>query len=216
MKNYKDNLEIIGKKIGMTQIFDEKNRLIPVTVVEAGPCPIVQVKSVDSDGYEAVQIGYRPQKEQRLSKATIGHMKKANVEPVSELCEFRTENSKEFTVGESILVNHFVQGEKVDVIGTTKGRGFQGVVKRWGFKGGRATHGSMSHRRGGSYGHCQWPGEVQKGKKMPGRMGGAKRTVQNLVIVKVVEENNLILIKGSFFGANGTIVRIRKGKKVKK
>lgn len=212
----KDNIEIVGKKIGMTQVFDDQNRLIPVTVIEAGPCPIVQVKDIEKDGYKAVQFGFREQKEHRLSKAALGHMKKANVSPVADLFEFRTSNTDEFNVGEDLLVTRFNQGEKVDLIGVTKGRGFQGVVKRWGFRGGRASHGSMSHRRGGSYGNCQWPGEVQKGKKMPGRMGGHRRTVQNLVIVKVIEDKNLILVKGSIPGTIGGLVRIRKAIKTKK
>lgn len=211
----KENIEILGKKVGMTQVFTEDNRLVPVTVIEAGPCPIVQVKSTEGEGYNAVQIGFGDQQERRKNKAALGHTKKAGVGPVMELVEFRTDKVDEFKVGDTLGVSQFVAGEKIDVIGTSKGRGFQGVVKRWGFSGGGASHGSMMHRRGGSYGQCQWPGEVQKGKKMPGRMGGTQITVQNLEIVKIVEDKNLLLIKGSFPGPNGGLVRIRKAKKNK-
>jgi large subunit ribosomal protein L3 len=203
------NVALLGKKIGMTQVFDEDNRLVPVTVIEAGPCPVTQVKSTEKDGYDAVQIGYRPQKEHRLSKAALGHFKKAGVEPVAELQEFRTNGDAELSVGDILTVEKFEEGQKIDVIGTTKGRGFQGVVKRHGFSGGPASHGSMFHRRGGSYGMCQWPGHVIKGKKMPGHMGDARRTVQNLQIVKVVAEKNLILIKGSIPGSRGSLVTVR-------
>ena len=191
------NVALLGKKIGMTQVFDDANRLVPVTVIEAGPCPVTQVKSNDSDGYDAVQIGYRPQKEHRLSQAALGHFKKAGVEPHAELQEFRTNGESELNVGDVLTVEQFEAGQKIDVIGTSKGRGFQGVVKRYGFAGGPASHGSMFHRRGGSYGMCQWPGHVIKGKKMPGHMGDKQRTVQNLTVVKVIPEKNLILIKGS-------------------
>lgn len=211
----KENIEILGKKIGMTQVFTEDNKLVPVTVVEVGPCPILQVKTLESDGYCGIQIGFQKQKEQRVSKAQLGHFKKSNSSPVMEIAEFRTENSANFKLGDIIGVDRFSEGEKVDVISTTKGKGFQGVVKRWGFKGGPASHGSMWHRRGGSYGNCQWPGEVLKGKKMPGRAGGDKKTVQNLVIIKIVGDKNLLLIKGTFPGANGSLVTVRKAKKTK-
>lgn len=203
------NVALLGKKIGMTQVFDDENRLVPVTVIEAGPCPVTQVKSTEKDGYDAVQIGYRPQKEHRLSKAALGHFKKAGVDPVAELQEFRTNGDAEIKVGDILTVAKFEEGGKIDVIGTSKGRGFQGVVKRYGFSGGPASHGSMFHRRGGSYGMCQWPGHVIKGKKMPGHMGDARRTVQNLQIVKVVAEKNLILIKGSIPGSRGSLVTVR-------
>ena len=203
------NVALLGKKIGMTQVFDDANRLVPVTVIEAGPCPVTQVKSTEKDGYDAVQIGYRPQKEHRLSKAALGHFKKAGVEPVAELQEFRTNGDNELSVGDILTVEKFEEGQKIDVIGTSKGRGFQGVVKRHGFSGGPASHGSMFHRRGGSYGMCQWPGHVIKGKKMPGHMGDARRTVQNLQVVKVVAEKNLILIKGSVPGSRGSLVTVR-------
>ncbi|NCG08781.1 MAG: 50S ribosomal protein L3 [Verrucomicrobia bacterium] len=203
------NVALLGKKIGMTQVFDDANRLVPVTVIEAGPCPVTQVKSDETDGYNAVQIGYRAQKAQRLSKAARGHFEKAGVEAQAELSEFRTNGDHELNIGDVLTVERFEAGQKIDVIGTSKGRGFQGVVKRYGFAGGPASHGSMFHRRGGSYGMCQWPGHVIKGKKMPGHMGDVQRTVQNLTIVKVVPEKNLILIKGSVPGARGSLLTVR-------
>jgi large subunit ribosomal protein L3 len=206
---------LLGKKIGMTQVFDDENRLIPVTVIEAGPCPVTQVKTSDKDGYAAVQIGYRPQKQQRLSKAARGHFKKAGVDTHAELSEFRTDDGAELNVGDILTVDRFEAGQKIDVIGTSKGRGFQGVVKRYGFAGGPASHGSMFHRRGGSYGMCQWPGHVIKGKKMPGHMGDVQRTVQNLTIVKVLADENLILVKGSIPGSRGSLVTVRSAVKNK-
>lgn len=199
----------------MTQVFDDANRLIPVTVIEAGPCPVVQVKSTEKDGYDAIQIGFRQQKEHRLSKAALGRFKKAGVDPVAELSEIRTNGEANVNVGDVLTVEGFAAGEKIDVIGTSKGRGFQGVVKRYGFGGGPASHGSMFHRRGGSYGMCQWPGHVIKGKKMPGRMGNAQRTVQNLEVVKVIADKNLLLIKGSIPGARGGLVTVRTAIKTK-
>lgn len=209
-------LLLIGRKVGMTQIYDGDNRLIPVTVVEAGPCPVTQVKTDDSDGYAAVQIAYTPQKEQRLTKPQLGHFKKAGVEPHHYLSEFRSDANGTLAVGDVLTVDRFAEGENVDIVGVAKGRGFQGVVKRYGFAGGPASHGSMFHRRGGSYGMCQWPGEVVKGKKMPGRMGGKRRTVQNLQVMKVHADKNLILIKGSLPGAIGSTVLIRTAKKQKR
>jgi len=211
----KNNVEIVGKKIGMTQVFDNQDHLIPVTIIEAGPCPITQIKTLKKDGYSAIQFGFRIQKRHRLSKGILGHFKKSEVSPVANLFEFRTENIEEFNLGENLSVSDFNQSEKVDLIGITKGRGFQGVVKRWNFSGGRASHGSMSHRRGGSYGNCQWPGEIQKGKKMPGHMGSSRCTVQNLLIIKIIKEKNLILIKGSIPGHIGGLIRIRKAIKHK-
>ena len=209
------NIALLGKKIGMTQVFDDANRLIPVTVIEAGPCPVTQVKSTEKDGYDAIQIGFRSQKEHRLTKAALGHFKKAGVEPVAELSEFRTSGETDINLGDMLTVERFEAGQKVDVIATTKGRGFQGVVKRYGFAGGPASHGSMFHRRGGSYGMCQWPGHVIKGKKMPGHMGDVSRTVQNLEIVKVIADKNLILVKGSIPGSRGGYVTVRTAIKTK-
>ena len=159
------NVSLLGKKIGMTQVFDENNRLHPVTVVQVGPCPVTQVKTVEKDGYNAIQIGFGPQKDSRLSSAEKGHLKKAKVDSVSTLREFRVDDVSNYNVGDVLTVESFQKGQKIDVIGTSKGRGFQGVVKRYNFAGGPATHGSMFHRRGGSYGLCQWPGRVFQGQK---------------------------------------------------
>lgn len=208
---------LIGKKIGMTQVYTSDNALVPVTVVEVGPCPVVQVKTRENDGYEAVQIGFKPQKEYRVGKPVAGHFEKAGIEPHHILREFRTEKlDKAFKVGDVLTAGDFAEGQRVDVIGTTKGHGFQGVVKRFRFGGGPASHGSMFHRRGGSFGQCQWPGEIAKGKKMPGHMGSVRRTTQNLTVVKVLGEKNLLLVKGSIHGANGGTVLVRVAKKQKR
>lgn len=204
---------LIAKKVGMTQVFDENNHLLPVTVLEAGPCPVTQIKTVENDGYAAVQIGYGPQKESRLTKPVAGHLKKAGADPVRILQEFRLPDGETYEPGQTLTVEKFAEGEKVDVIGVSKGQGFQGVVRRYGFGGGPASHGSMTHRRGGSFGFCQDPGHVIKGKKMPGHMGSKRRTVQNLRIVKVDAERNLLLVKGSLPGPNGSLVTVRPAKK---
>ena len=195
----------------MTQVYTETGELVPVTVIEAGPCPIVQVKRESTDGYNAIQIAFGAKKEKNTSKAMLGHFKKGGVsEPLRHVREIRLDSEPEQEAGTALTVELFQDEAKVDVIGTTKGRGFQGVVKRWNFGGGPASHGSMFHRRGGSYGMCQWPGEVIKGKKMPGHYGTDRRTVQNLRVVKIIAEKNLILVKGSVPGANGSTVIVRK------
>ncbi len=194
----------------MTQVYTETGELVPVTVIEAGPCPIVQVKHVEKDGYNAIQIGFGARKEKNTVKAAAGHFGKAGVAPQRILREVRLDGEPEQEAGSELTVDIFEGEAKVDVIGESKGRGFQGVVKRWGFSGGPASHGSMFHRRGGSYGMCQWPGEVMKGKKMPGHYGTDRRTVQNLKVVKILPEKNLILVKGSVPGATGSTVFVRK------
>ena len=207
---------LLGKKIGMSQVYDDENNVVPVTVVEAGPCSVVQVKTVDKDGYSAVQIGFNPDfKKPQSIKPLAGHCEKHGVEPQAVLSEFRVEEDEEFEAGASLTVEKFSAGEKIDVVATTKGRGFQGVVKRWNFAGGPDSHGSMFHRRGGSYGLCQWPGHIFKNKKMPGHMGAKSRTVQNLRVIKIVPAKNLILVKGSIPGHNGCLVTIRPAKKRK-
>ena len=194
----------------MTQVYSETGELVPVTVIEAGPCPVVQVKREATDGYNAIQIGFGSKKDKNTSKAALGHFKKAGTSALRLLREIRLESEPTEEVGSSLSIEMFEGEPKVDVIGTTKGRGFQGVVKRWNFSGGPASHGSMFHRRGGSYGMCQWPGEVIKGKKMPGHFGTDRRTVQNLKVVKILPEKNLILVKGSVPGATGSTVLVRK------
>lgn len=200
----------------MTQVYDGANTLVPVTVIEAGPCPVTQIKTAQSDGYEAVQIGFGAQKTQRMSKPELRHLKKAGAEPLRKLAEFRVENASEFKLGDVITVAKFSEGQMVDIIGTTKGRGFQGVMKRYNFDGQPQTHGHMMHRRPGSVGCRQTPGHVYKGRKMPGHMGQVRRTTQNHPIVKILEDKNILLIKGSIPGAKGDIVIVRPAKKAKK
>ena len=200
----------------MTQVYDGENTLVPVTVIEAGPCPVTQIKTAQSDGYEAVQIGFGAQKEQRMTKPALGHFKKAGTENLRKLAEFRVENASEFKLGDVITVAKFSEGQMVDVLGTTKGRGFQGVMKRYNFDGQPQTHGHMMHRRPGSVGCRQTPGHVYKGRKMPGHMGQVRCTTQNHPIVKVLEDKNILLIKGSIPGAKGDIVIVRPAKKAKK
>ena len=199
---------ILGKKIGMTQIFDEKGRAIPVTVVEAGPCTVVQVKTKDADGYEAIQLGFGEVKEKKLIKPVKGHFTKASVTPKKHLREFRLEEIS-YKVGDEIKADIFSEGEAVDVTGTSKGKGFQGVIKRHGQSRGPMGHGSMYHRRPGSMGSTSTPGRVYKGKNLPGHMGVETVTVKNLEIVKVDLDKNVLLIKGSVPGNKGAILKIR-------
>lgn len=202
---------IIGRKVGMTQIFDEAGRQIPVTVIEAGPCPVVQRKTAETDGYDAVQLGFTEQKPQRLSKAARTRFEKADVKPQRVLREFRCEAESELKAGDEVNAGAFKDITYVDITGTTKGRGFQGVVKRHNFGGGRASHGGKSVlRRGGSIGMCEFPGRVFKNTKMPGQYGNVRVTTQNLKIVQVREEDNAILVKGSVPGPNGAVVLVRK------
>ena len=199
---------IIGKKVGMTQIFDENGAVIPVTVIECGPCPVVQVKTVETDGYDAVQLGFGDIKEKKLNKPSKGHFAKANVKPTKHVREFRLEDVTTVKVGDEIKVDTFEAGEKVDIQGITKGKGFQGVIKRHGQSRGPMGHGSMYHRRPGSMGPTSTPGRVFKGKKLPGHMGVETVTIQNLVIVKVDLDKNAILVKGSVPGNKGSILKI--------
>ena len=198
---------ILGKKIGMTQIFDEKGVAIPVTVIEAGPCTVVQVKTKDADGYEAIQLGFGEVKEKKLIKPMKGHFTKANVTPKKHLSEFRLDEIS-YNVGDEIKADIFSVGETVDVTGTSKGKGFQGVIKRHGQSRGPMGHGSMYHRRPGGLGATD-PARVFKGRKLPGRFGGSRVTVQNLKIVKVDPEKNLLLIRGAVPGVKGGLVIVR-------
>src|SRR3954462_15213500 len=209
--------EILGKKLGMTQVYDAQNVLVPVTVVEAGPCSVLQVKTVATDGYNAVQIGFSTKKEKNTAGGEIGHAKKAGLEAAPRvLAEVRLQDAPTLKVGDVVRATAFTEGQLVDVIGVTKGKGFQGVVKRFRVAGGPASHGSMFHRRIGSIGMRQTPGRSWKNQSMPGHMGSENRTVQNLRVVKVIADKNLILVKGSIPGANGDDVIIRSGKKAKK
>jgi large subunit ribosomal protein L3 len=202
---------LIGKKIGMTQIWDADGVRVPVTVIEAGPCPVVQVKTTEKDGYEAVQLGWGPQKASRLSKAEVAHCAKAGLEtPVRVLREFKADAGEEVKAGDVYTVSVFENIGYVDVIGTSKGHGFQGVMKRWSFQGGPMTHGSHTKRRPGSIGMRQDPGSVEKGHPMPGHMGARRVTTQNLKVVQVRPEQNIILVKGAIPGPNGGMVIVRK------
>lgn len=207
----KDTRVVVGLKVGMTQVFDEKNRLIPVTVLETFDGTVSQIKTVDNDGYSAVQIAYGKDKEKHLSKAVIGHLRKNNLDLCRGFFEIRSDVN--YQIGDVIDQSIFEKNEKIDIVGVTKGKGFQGVMKRHGFAGGPASHGSMFHRRGGSYGQCQWPGHVYKGRKMPGHDGVNNRTVQNLQVVDMIPERNLVLVKGSVPGFKGGLVMLRKAKK---
>jgi len=206
---------LIGKKLGMTSVYDESGAAVPVTVIEAGPCVVVQQKCNETDGYSAVQLGFEDQKEQRLNKPANGHFKKAGVSAKRILRELRVEGSSEVAVGDVISADAFEGVNYVDIVATGKGRGFQGVVKRYGFGGGRASHGGGWTRKPGSIGMCEFPGRVFKGKKMPGQMGDKRVTTQNLKIVQVRPEENLILVKGSIPGAKGGIVVIKEALKRK-
>ena len=201
----------------MTQVYDAQNVLVPVTVVEAGPCPVVQIKSVETDGYHAVQLGFGAQKPKNASLAETNHAKKAGLESTPRvLNEVRLNEAATVKVGDVITVAAFSEGQSIDVLGVSKGKSFQGVVKRFRVAGGPAAHGSMFHRRIGSIGMRQTPGRVFKNQKMPGHMGSDQRTVQNLRVIKIIAEKNLILVKGAIPGANGDDVVIRAAKKAKK
>lgn len=199
---------LIGKKIGMTQLFDESGKVIPVTVVEAGPCTVVQKKTVENDGYAAVQVGFGDVKVQRVNKPMAGHFSKADVAPKKVLKEFRLENTDAVNVGDVLKADIFAAGDRVDVVGTSKGKGTAGVIKRWNFSRLKETHGTGPNvRHGGSNGVID-PARIFKGKKMAGHLGAERVTVQNLDIVKVDAENNLIAIKGAIPGPKGGIVVI--------
>ena len=200
---------MIGKKVGMTQIFQENGNVVPVTVVEAGPLVVVQKKTVESDGYNSIQVGFVNIKEHKINKPLKGHFDKANVEYKKYLKEFSVENPDEFQIGQEIKVDVFAQGDMIDVTGTSKGKGTQGVIKRHGFGRGRETHGSKFHRAPGGMSAGTYPGRVFKGHKMAGRMGNERVTVQNLQVVRVDVEKNLILIKGAIPGPKGGLVTIR-------
>ncbi len=199
---------LIGRKIGMSQVFDENGVVTPVSVIEAGPCPVVQVKTEKADGYNAVQIAFDMISPTRANLPKLGHFRKANLPPYRYLQEFRVDNPEEFSPGQLIDVSIFKDILTLNVSGKTKGKGFQGVIKRHGFSGGRKTHGSHSHRIPGSIGMAAYPGRVLKGTKLPGRTGHKLKYVSNLKIVEVDTENNLLLVKGAVPGARNTVLRL--------
>lgn len=200
---------LLGKKLGMTQIFSEDGRKIPVTVVEAGPCVVLQKKTSVKDGYEALQLGFGETDSSHANRPLIGHCKQAGKGIMKHLREFRIADADQFKVGDVLSAGLFTVGELVDVTGTSIGKGYQGVIKRWGFQGGRASHGSRFHRAPGSIGCSATPSKVLKNKKMPGQMGNERVTVQRLQIVRVDESENLILIKGAIPGAKNGLVLIK-------
>lgn len=210
-------LGLVGKKLGQTRVYNKEGKLVPVTVVLAGPNRVVQVKTVETDGYKAVQLGFDDQKvEGRVTKPLQGHFKKSGVQPTKRVQEFR-DFEKEVKAGESVGVDLFAPGDFVDAIGYTKGRGFEGVVKRHRFRGGDSTHGAKGwHRRSGAIGQRLFPGTVMRGMKMPGHMGQVRRTTQNLEVIQVRPEDNVLLIKGAIPGSKGDYVVIRGAKKLTK
>lgn len=201
---------LIGRKRGMTRIFSEDGVSTPVTVIEVSPNRVSQLKSVDTDGYNAIQVTMGERKASRVSKSEAGHFSKAQAPVGRDVCEFRVDSIDEYALGSEIKLDLFEAGQRIDVSGLTKGKGFAGVVKRYGFRGGDATHGnSLSHRAPGSIGQCQTPGRVFKNKKMAGHMGDKQRTLQNLSVVRVDAERNLLLVKGSVPGPTGSSVVVR-------
>jgi large subunit ribosomal protein L3 len=195
---------LVGKKLGMAQIFLENGHVVPVSMIQAGPCPIVQIKDKKTDGYKAIQLGFGEKK--HYNKALTGHLKKAKLKSAAKLMELRVENPEKYKVGEKIDVSIFNDGDKIAVVGWTKGRGFTGGVKRWGWHGGPASHGSTAHRRMGSVGPGTSPGRIWKNKKMPGRYGNERVTVKNLKVIKVEKEKNLLYVKGAIPGAKNAYV----------
>ena len=200
---------LIGRKVGMTQIFDEEGKVIPVTVIEATPCTVTQIKTVEQDGYQAVQLGFGDVKEKKLNKPELGHLSKNKLAPKKYLREFRLDSIEGIKVGDELKADVFAAGDKVDIQGTSKGKGFQGVIKRHGQSRGPMGHGSMYHRRPGSMGPTSTPGRVFPGKNLPGHMGVETVTIQNLEVVKVDLDKNVILVKGSVPGTKGSILKIK-------
>ncbi len=200
---------ILATKIGMTQIFDDNGALVPVTVLQAGPCTVVQVKTAENDGYSAIQVGFGEIRENLVNKPLKGHFAKAGVENKRFLKEFRFDNAEEYTVGQEIKADIFAAGDRVDAIGTSKGKGFQGAIKRFGLHRGPMKHGSKYHRHAGSNGPATSPGRVFPGKHMPGQMGNVRVTVQNLDVVRVDADQNLILVKGAVPGPKQSLVMLK-------
>lgn len=203
---------MIGKKLGMSNVFTNDGQLIPVTIVQAGPCPVLNIRSKDKDGYEALQLGFGSKKEKRVSKPLMGQFKKNNASPVAIIKEFRNFNVSEYSIGDNIEVGMFKEGETVKVTGKTKGKGFQGVMRRHGFGGvGGTTHGQSDRLRApGSIGSSSYPSRVFKGQRMAGRMGFDQVTVRNLKVIKIIPEKNIIMIKGAIPGSINSIVEIKK------
>ena len=199
----------LGRKIGMTRVYDENGRSIPVTVIEAGPCTILQKKTVQKEGYNAIQLGFLEKKESKLNKPEAGHFKRSGGKGFYHVREFRVENPESYEVGQQVTLTEMAAiGDMIDIAGKSKGRGFQGVIKRHGFRGGRATHGSDFHRAPGSIGCSAWPSRVLKGKKMPGRMGNETVTQKNLKIIDIRNDENVLLVRGTVPGAKNGLLNI--------
>lgn len=207
---------IIGKKIAMTQIFTEEGKILPVTVVEAGPCTVTQIKTVDKEGYDALQLGFGEVKEKKLNMPQRGHFESKELEPRRHLAEIRVEDISGYELGQEITVGIFSKGDRVDITGRSRGKGFAGVIKRHNFKGGPASHGSHFHRAPGAIGACATPARVFKGSRMPGRMGAERVTTMNLEVVDIKPERNLMLLKGSVPGPDGGFLLIRESVKTRK
>ncbi|HHX95536.1 MAG TPA: 50S ribosomal protein L3 [Clostridia bacterium] len=203
---------LLGIKLGMTQVFNDRGEVVPVTAIAAGPCQVIQVKTVEKDGYNAIQLGFMPQKEQRVNKPLKGHFDKAGTQPYKYVREFRVKDPSQYEVGQEVDVELFAEGEKIDVVGITKGKGFAGVIKRHGFRRGATTHGSDYHRRTGSLA-AKGPARVFKGRKMPGHMGVDRVTVQNMEVVRSDKERNLLLVKGAVPGPRKGLVIIKEAVK---
>lgn len=201
---------LLGKKIGMTNVFSSDGKLVPVTVVQVGPCVVTQVKTIESDGYNALQFGFDEKPVEKLNKPMAGHLKKASDKGFRVLREFRTDDAESVEAGSIIGIDMFAVGDKVNISGISKGRGFQGTIKRHGFQRGPETHGSRNHRKPGSIGNSAWPGKVFKGKKLPGHMGVNRETVKNLTIVDIKHDDNLLLVKGPVPGFKTGILEVRK------
>jgi len=201
---------LLGKKIGMTNVFSADGQLVPVTVVQVGPCVVTQVKTIESDGYNALQLGFDEKPVEKLNKPIVGHLKKATDKGFNVLREFRTDEVENVEAGSAVSVDVFKIGDKVNISGISKGRGFQGTIKRHGFSRGPETHGSRNHRKPGSIGNSAWPGKVFKGKKLPGHMGTNRETVKNLTIVDIKHEDNLLLVKGAVPGWKTGILEVQK------
>ncbi len=206
---------LIGRKVGMTQVFSEDGNRVPVTVLEAGPCTVLAVRTAGSHGYDAIQLGFEPKKK-NVTKPAAGPFKKLGISPLAVVKEFRLEKAEAYQTGQTLTVELFVPGELVDVMAVSKGKGFQGGVKRHGWSGGDATHGSMFHRAPGSIGASSDPSRVWPGHRLPGRMGGERRTVLNMRVARVLPEQNLLLVCGAVPGANGGVVLVRKSVKMTK
>ena len=204
---------LIGRKVGMTQIFSEKGESIPVTLIEAGPCVVLQKKTSGKEGYEAVQLGYEDIKEKKLTKSLKAKFSKVKIKSKRYIREFRVNNPDDYEVGQELNVDIFEEGSFIDVCGTSKGKGFAGVIKRWGFKGGPKSHGSRFHRAPGSVGSSASPSRVFKGQKLPGQMGNKRVTIQSLKIMKLDKDKNLLVVKGAVPGANKQIVIVKKAEK---